>query len=136
MNVGFNMPKILIVEDDIVFATALTRILARFGYQCFSAKNGSEGIAMVELDSPDVVLTDIVMPEKEGIEFIIEMREKFPCIPLIAMSGGGTRGEMTYLKIARSLGAVSTLEKPFPIEQVVTEIERVLGTKRPKTRTQ
>jgi len=85
------------------------------GHVVFEAADGVEGIAMVGRHPVDVVITDILMPNKEGIETIIELRKTRPGLKIVAMSGGGIMSGADTLRVARSLGAHATLRKPFRI---------------------
>ena len=123
------MPRILIVEDDEELRLVLTRALARAGYQVIEAKSGVEALKLLRVEPPDVVLTDIVLPDEDGIGLIMKIRTGYPDIPVLAMSGGVANSAL-YLDIARKLGARSILAKPFRAEQVLQALEEILpGTR-------
>ena len=107
-------PKtILIVDDDPQIRKLLDAILKRDGYGIITAANGRQALQELDKQAVDLVITDLLMPEKEGIETIMEIRHKFTGMPIIAISGGGRLNPQTYLKIAKSLGAVRTMTKPI-----------------------
>jgi len=120
------MAKILIIDDDSQIRGMLRRVLQRAGHGVLEASDGNQGVALCRRDLPDVVLTDIVMPEKEGIGTIVELRREWPGLPIIAMSGGARYGPREYLEAARHLGAALALEKPFRPRQVLEAIEQLL----------
>ena len=104
--------KILLIEDVRTERTIIKRWLEQAGYDVIEASNGSEGLALYQDNLPDLVITDIVMPEKEGIEMMIELRKDFPDIKIIAISGAGKNpGE--FLELAKHLGAMQTFIKPI-----------------------
>lgn len=107
------MPKILVVDDDAMVRTTVSTILRHHGFEVDLAVNGKQGLAAFREAAPDLVITDIIMPEKEGLETIIEMRRARPAIKIIAMSGGGRVGNSDFLRMAKSLGADAVIPKPF-----------------------
>ena len=121
------MPKILIVEDDELFGTTLERSLAMFGHEVIRAHNGREGLRLYDPDVVSLVLTDLIMPDMEGVELIIALRKVNPAVRIIAMSGGGRNHPAAYLSIAERVGAVKTLAKPFPIKAMLAAVEECLG---------
>src|SRR5258706_7398782 len=123
------MSRILLVDDDDSFRRMLMLTLTNMGHAVVEASNGKEAIKLFEAAPPDVVLTDIVMPEKEGLETIGELRRKHPGVKIIAMSGGGRVSATDYLKIARKLGAAGVLAKPFSNQEMAMVLDEVLGGK-------
>jgi DNA-binding response OmpR family regulator len=107
------MAKILVVDDDAMVRTTMSTILRHHGFEVELAINGKQGLAAFREAAPDLVITDIIMPEKEGLETIIEMRRVRPSIKIIAMSGGGRVGNSDFLRMAKSLGADAVIPKPF-----------------------
>jgi CheY-like chemotaxis protein len=106
--------RILVVDDDTDVLRALTTTLTQAGYDVVLASNGAEAVRRWrEINGGNLVLLDMFMPEKDGLETIIELRTYSPDVPIIAMSGGGTMGRVDILADAKLLGAVHTLEKPF-----------------------
>jgi DNA-binding NtrC family response regulator len=107
------MAKILVIDDDAVVRQTLTAILEDGGYEVMSAEDGRRGMAAFRNERPDLVITDIIMPEQEGIQTIIEMRKSTPDAKIIAISGGGRMANTDFLRIAQTLGAMEAIPKPF-----------------------
>jgi YesN/AraC family two-component response regulator len=120
------MTKILIIDDEPYILLMLKKMLERAGYQVDLASNGREGMALFEKDSADLVITDIIMPDKEGLELIIEMKKKSPELKIIAMSGGGRISPESYLECARHFGAEKVFQKPFKQKELVTAVRELL----------
>ena len=120
------MNTILLVDDDNEFRETLARVLIRAGYEVRQATNGKDAVRLYRLQPSDVVITDLIMPEREGIETILELRQFHADVRVIAISGGGRVGPNDYLRMAQSLGARRTLSKPFPSDQLLKAIEEVL----------
>lgn len=121
------MIKILVIEDDNAFRQVLVTMLARAGYEVVQAENGNEALRQCQNLQPDLVLTDIIMPDKEGLETIQELLNLAPNMKIIAMSGGGKFGPNSYLPLAEKLGAKRTLQKPFMRDELLSTIIEVLG---------
>src|SRR6266446_2725331 len=105
------MRRILLVDDDEDFRKMLHKVLERAGYEVYAACNGKFVLDMYRQTPCDLILTDLIMPEKEGLETITELRRFNPRIKIIAMSGGGQFGSQCYLDAARTLGAKRTIAK-------------------------
>lgn len=105
--------KILIIEDNPVVRQTLVRVLEDEGYQTVTAQDGMRGVSLYATEQPDLVITDIIMPEKEGIETIRSVLHQNPNAMIIAISGGGRIGSADFLRMARRIGATETLAKPF-----------------------
>jgi CheY-like chemotaxis protein len=103
---------VLIVDDDPFIREELRDALTAWGYAVVEAANGKEGLAAVGKAAPDLVLTDIMMPEMDGIELILKLRAAHPSLRIIALSGGDAGGYMGYLDAAGKLGAHQTVPKP------------------------
>jgi CheY-like chemotaxis protein len=117
------LASVLIIDDDSAVRKMLRVMLEGSGYQISEAENGLAALNHPDLASFDLVITDLIMPEQEGIETIREIRNKFPGKKILAMSGFyGAQ----YLEAARMLGANATLAKPFRQNQLLQEIERLL----------
>ena len=97
------------------------------GYQVVSAHDGRRGMALFRSERPDLVITDIIMPEQEGIQTITEMRKAKPDAKIIAISGSGRFSDADFLKMARSLGAMDTVSKPFDADELLTIVENCLA---------
>lgn len=121
------MNRILVIDDDAPFRSVLEQMLTRAGYEVATAGNGREGLELQRKAPAPLVITDLIMPEKEGMETIIELRRDFPETKIIAISGGGRHGSQDFLPIAQKLGAVRTLEKPFSREHLLEAVTAVLG---------
>jgi CheY-like chemotaxis protein len=107
------MSRILLVDDHVDFLSVQQQLLENAGYTVVTATDGHKALAVVDSGNFDLVITDIIMPGKEGLETIMELRRRYPLLKVIAMSGGGRVGAWSYLELAEKLGAIHTLEKPF-----------------------
>jgi DNA-binding NtrC family response regulator len=118
--------RILLVDDDQQVLRSLTRTLTQAGYEVVPASNGAAAVRLWrELNGGDLVLLDMFMPEKDGLETIIELRTHSPDVPIIAMSG---MGRVDILGDAKLLGAVHTLEKPFNTHALLALVARAIVT--------
>ena len=122
------MQTILLVDDDVSLVQALKRSLEARGYAVTLAHDGAEAQKRFAEKDFDVVVTDLVMPDCDGIELITELGIKAPGQKVIAISGGGKIPPDIYLKLAKNLGAVKTLQKPFSRDELIAAIEE-LGQK-------
>lgn len=120
------MNRILIIDDDHHILLMIKKMLERAGFEVDLASDGDEGLELFNKGSFDVVITDIIMPEKEGLETIREMKRMHPDIKIIAMSGGGQVSAENYLKTARMFGATKILTKPFTQKQMVSAVRELL----------
>ena len=121
------MPSILIIDDDPSVRQLLAFMLEHMGHGVEAAADGAEGIRSYRQEPADVVMCDIYMPGKEGIETIMELRREFPRARIVAMSGGGTFSrESSDLVNAKHLGAVATLQKPFTSDALGKAITQAL----------
>jgi CheY-like chemotaxis protein len=121
------LANIVVIDDDPDLRRTMCRILERDGHSVRSAENGRAGLELVAREVPDLVVTDLLMPEKEGIETIVELREKHPDLRIVAVSGAGGKGEDGPLMDAELLGADAALPKPFSVEEFLETVERVLA---------
>lgn len=121
------MTKILVIEDEDSFRRVLVQMLGKAGYEVRQAGDGNQALEVCAQFCPDLVLTDIIMPDKEGLETIQELLELSSTIKIIAMSGGGKFGPDSYLPLAEKLGAKATLQKPFMREEMLSTIAKVLA---------
>jgi len=120
-------PKsILIIDDDETVRVVLRDILEREGYRVVDAPDGGSGIRRYQESPTDLVITDLIMPGKEGIETIRDLRREFPYVKIIAVSGGGRIGPDSYLKMAKGVGALRTVSKPFDRMALLKAVEEVL----------
>ena len=124
------MPSILLIEDDDLFRETLAVALTQCGYTVTQAEDGEQGVKLFRHAPTDLVITDIVMPNKEGIATIMELRRDHPHLGIIAISGFVHQPAL-YLKIASIVGAARTLQKPFALSELLAAVEAVLaGTSR------
>ncbi|CDH46864.1 MAG: response regulator [Candidatus Competibacteraceae bacterium] len=129
------MAKILIIEDDDPFREMLAEMLDQVGHQVEMAANGILGMERFRSGEPDLVITDILMPEKDGIETIIEMKRERDSIKIIAMSGGRRAITPQFnLDSAALIGVQQTLTKPFTRQQLLQAIEDTLEGVAPASR--
>jgi CheY-like chemotaxis protein len=122
-----DMARILLVDDDEQFRKMLHKALERAGYEVQDAQNGDAALEMYRQCPSDLIITDLVMPEKEGIETIVELRRLNPAVKIIAISGGGRMNPATTLAMAQKLGARRTLAKPFAPHELLDTISQVLA---------
>lgn len=121
------MTRILVIDDDGLIRETVRRMLEGAGYEVLEAEDGAAGLRQVTQDPPDLVLTDIYMPGKEGIETIREMRQVSPRLKIIAISGSSWNSGHDALSSAKLLGADRTLPKPFRREQLLASIRECLA---------
>jgi DNA-binding NtrC family response regulator len=122
------MARILLIDDDDQFRTLLRKMLEKAGYDDIEeANDGRIGVKLFRQRPFDLVITDIIMPDKEGIETIVELTDDYPQIKIIAMSGGGRIGPQDYLETAKRLGASRTLAKPFNYSELIDTVRELLG---------
>ena len=121
------MRRILIIDDDHQILLMIKKMLERAGFEVDLASNGNEGIELIKKVSVDLVITDIIMPEKEGLETIREMKRLCPDLKIIAMSGGGKVSADNYLNTAKIFGASKIMAKPFSQKQMVSAVQDLLG---------
>ena len=120
-------PRVLLVEDDPDLLLLLTSAFVREGFRAYTARNGRQGVEMLRTLKPDLMVTDIVMPEMEGIGTILEARRSAPNTRVIAISGGGHYGRSkSFLDWASELGADEVLAKPFRMSSLITAARVVL----------
>ena len=120
------MARILIVDDDEPIRRTLRRMLEPAGYDVVEAADGREGVELYKEDSVDLVLMDLIMPEKEGIQAAAELRHYDPEVKIIAISGGGRIGNIQVLRIAQKFGIEHALPKPIRLGKLLALVEDVL----------
>ncbi|RMH60882.1 MAG: response regulator [Calditrichaeota bacterium] len=121
------MKKILFIDDDPFLRESFSEILERSGFNVVTLEDGMHASEHVRNDHFDIVVTDIVMPDKEGIETITEIRKINPHIPILAISGGGRISPRSHLHLAEHMGANGSLEKPFDGATLIQKINEILG---------
>src|SRR3989442_12400990 len=121
------MTRILIIDDEAPVRDLLRQMLEKEGYEVVEAREGDIGIRLFCENPADLIITDILMPEKEGIETILELRKVFPQVKIIAISGGGRMRNLDGLPVAKAFGAVCTLAKPFERKELLEAVRAVLA---------
>ncbi len=120
------MARILVIEDDNDVRKLLRQVLERVGYKVEEACDGEEGIERYREKQADLIITDIIMPKKEGIETITDLRVEFPDVKVIAISGGGRLGPEPYLELAKGFGANRIIMKPFTTAEILEAVQELL----------
>jgi len=120
------MPVILLIEDDSELRAMLKTALIRKDFTVLEAGNGKEALIQFKPGVTDLVITDLIMPEEDGLKVIMKIRERKPGIKVIAISGGGKAGPCSYLNLAKALGADAVFPKPFSVGELVSKIENLL----------
>jgi len=124
------MAKILVIDDDDMVRSVVREALTRQDFEVLEAGDGNEGLEVLarEAESLRLVVTDMLMPGREGLETISEIRSLYPGLKVIAMSGGGSARNLSFLRMAETMGAARVLEKPFESKVLVESVREVLGT--------
>lgn len=120
------MADIVLIDDDESLRLVMKKILEGDGHTVRDATDGSRGVELVEEFEPDLVITDLIMPEKEGIETIMELRAAFPGVRILAVSGGGAADPIGPLSDAEAFGADGSLPKPFSVDDFTAAVSRIL----------
>ena len=123
------MAHILVVDDEIQIRDVLRTVLERVGYEVTEAGDGVEGLQIYAEGNIDLVVTDIIMPEKGGIDTIMDLRRDYPDVKIIAISGGGMCGDVSYLDMALGVGADRAIGKPFVLDDFLESVEELLSPK-------
>jgi DNA-binding response OmpR family regulator len=128
------MTRILVIDDDATIRTVIDRVLTRAGYEVVLAVNGEQGLEQHRTKPVNLIITDLFMPDREGLETIIELRRDFPTMPVVAISGEkSTSGNM--LTAAAKLGADKVLEKPFDSKTLLSAVQDALARYAPRSAT-
>ncbi len=120
------MARILIIDDESQIRSMLRLMLERVGYEIAEAPDGIEGIRQYRENPADLIITDLIMPNKDGIGMIIDLKKEFPKVKIIAMSGGGVNRPEGYLDGAKKLGASRTLTKPIDRDEMLKAVKETL----------
>ena len=115
--------KILVIDDEPGIRCLIAHVLQIDGHQVLTAPNGISGLRLMRREQPDMVITDILMPDQDGLGIIRSVRQESPEVKILAISGGGTVGGVDLLIAAKRLGADATLAKPFMPEQVFESVK-------------
>ena len=121
------MKSILFVDDNDPFRSSFSRILRKEGYDVTEAGDGDDALRSLDQAVTDLMITDIIMPGKEGLETIHEVLSRFPQVKILAVSGGGRGSAMDYLKIAERMGAHGSIPKPFTREELLQKVREMIG---------
>jgi len=123
------MKRILVIDDDDLTRATIRDMLETSGYEVDEAENGSDGV-LKQQDRPfDLIVTDVLMPDKDGIETIIDLKRGYPNLRIIAISGGGTTGNLVFLEMSTKFGADKMLAKPFSKLQLLDAVGSLLTTR-------
>ena len=122
------MSSILVIDDDEHVLEVISEMLRLEGYAVATASDGKQAEKQFHAQPFDLVITDIIMPEQEGLETISRLRQQDQHLPIIAISGGGRSGPGTYLSMAEQIGANASLTKPFDLSDLVAAVTDLLGT--------
>jgi CheY-like chemotaxis protein len=120
------MARILVVDDDKLVRMVIVKALRGAGHEVVESSDGGEALAALDRDRIDLVVTDILMPGREGIETIREIRKLSPELPVLAMSGGGNKQWNDVLRMASTFGATETIAKPFMPRDLLSAVARLL----------
>ena len=121
------MAYILVVDDEEDIRELLRAMLEEAGHVVETACDGADGVCRFHTKQPDLVVTDILMPNMGGLNLITEVRRQHPDLPVIAISGGGTDGKLNFLKTAKTFPGVKTMDKPFGNQEFLDAVGEVLG---------
>jgi DNA-binding response OmpR family regulator len=117
--------RVLVIDDNPDIRKTIQWLLEDEGFVVAVAENGREGLGLQRRQPADVVVTDIFMPEQDGIETIWQLREEFPQVPIIVISGGGAAGKTDYMVVAHELGARKTLRKPVNPQELIDIVRQI-----------
>jgi DNA-binding response OmpR family regulator len=120
-------PRILLIDDEALVRHALKRVLERAGYEVVTAADGRKGVQLFQELRPDLVITDIIMPDKEGIQTTLEIRALQPDARIIVISGGGRTKSRELPKLAQQLSGADILAKPFEAAELLAKVRQALG---------
>ena len=121
------MPKILLIDDDPLVRYSLTRVLQSAGHEVIEAEDGVAGLRKFQTTRPDLVVTDIVMPEQDGLGLISDIRRQNRDTPILVISGGGDRLGLEFLLLAQNMGANAILAKPFDNAVLLEKVAALTG---------
>lgn len=120
------MARILIVDDEDNVQFVLAQALRKQGHEILTARDGDDALRTLSSEKVDLVVTDLIMPNREGLETIQDIRLNWPDVKIVAMSGGGRSRNTKILALARKLGAHTILKKPFPMAEIVRTVDMLL----------
>jgi CheY-like chemotaxis protein len=120
------MSRILVIDDNLSVREAVCELLQQVGYETIAADNGRFAAHIHRSDPVDLIITDLFMPDTDGLEIIEQFRREFPAIKIIAVSGGGRHGLVDLLAVAKNMGAQRVLVKPFSREEILSAVQELL----------
>ncbi len=120
------MTRILIIDDDLQIRLMLSELLEHEGYESCAVSNGFEALEQFNKEKPDLVITDVVMPDMDGLELMVRLRKQQPDLKVIAISGGARIGPESYLKLADRLGADASIAKPMDIFKLLDTVKTLV----------
>ena len=120
------MANILVIDDEEAVRRVICKVLVRERHEVFEAPDGKVALDLMRDNPPDLVICDLFMPEMDGVEVLRELRRDYPDLQVVAISGGAYQGKVQLLDVAKGLGAVAVLEKPFELEQLLGVVRGVL----------
>ncbi len=126
MYIGYSVKKILLIDDDSELREVLSQALSQAGYEVTTGADGRQASVICRAKTPDIVITDIYMPNKDGLEALMVLHHDFPKVKVIAISGGISK--QNILQVAMALGASSTLSKPFQPAELLAVVEKVANS--------
>lgn len=119
--------RILVIDDDEQMRVLLQQAMQWAGFEVVAAENGRQGQQLFEEQPADLIITDLIMPEQEGLETIRILKQGYPAVKIIAISGGGRIGPEAYLPAAMELGADRIFTKPFDVKELISAVQELLG---------
>lgn len=119
------MARILIADDDPEIRDSLVKLLGLVGHDVSTVENGHEAMELLDVESFDLLITDILMPRRDGLECVMHVRKNHADMPVLAISGGARTD--TYLKLAETMGAAKTFHKPFPPRELMAKVAELVG---------
>jgi CheY-like chemotaxis protein len=119
--------RILVIDDEASIRDTIVEVLTAVGHDVVEARDGVEGLRMNKVEPADLIITDVFMPEKDGISVVMELKRAKPDAKIIAISGGGRYGDLGSLRTATLLGSTFTLEKPFTPYELLNLVEKAFG---------
>ncbi len=125
------MSHILVIDDDLSVLSLFEQFLESVGYSVALATDGKDGLRQIEKQKPDLIITDIMMPEMDGLELLMELRKDNPCIPVIAISGGMKIQPVNFLPQAKKFGASRIFIKPVSLVELRQAVQELLAEPRP-----
>jgi YesN/AraC family two-component response regulator len=126
-SINFEKIKILIIDDDELIRLTMKSALKKLGCTVFEAENGNGGVTLFQKERPDLVITDILMPDKEGLETISEIHALDPKAKIIAISGGGSARNMAFLQLAQKIGASHIMSKPIRPDDLLKAVKSLFN---------